>query len=377
MQDGERAQLVGRLTEWRPRWGVLSVYLHVDPGDRRRAWRIELRERLRALAQDTPAHDAQRAFKAASSRVLERFPEEGLIPEGRGHVGFVEVAETPSEIWRSMQTPPRRVEVGLAPRALLRPLIEIFDEAPYVGVVVLSAERVRLLEWSLGAIRQLDDWELVLWSRDWRERKAERSLPGGGEWTSASGRDQFDQRLDANRRRFLREVGQRVRRERGGRGWRHLIAFGSERYTEELGPGLGKNSESAHFAGQDLISAPEHEIAERVEAEVRKINTARELRLVGELEEAIGATPGAALGPLEVLDVLAEGRVRHLIFDADREYEGQPLRVPGGDQGDDGLPVTERMIELAVATSAEITPLMGEPATRMVDHGGVGALLRY
>src|SRR5919204_5462148 len=118
-----------------------------------------------------------------------------------------------------MENPPRRTEVIRSPRPHLRPLVEIFDEAPHVGVALASADRVRMLEWSMGAMRALDDWEIVLWSRDWRERKAERSLSGAHEGASASGRDQFGQRLEANRQRFLREVGGANGPAPGRRGW--------------------------------------------------------------------------------------------------------------------------------------------------------------
>src|SRR5437764_6787302 len=170
METPERERLLKQLSEWQPPHGVLSVYVDVDPADRGRAWRIALRDRLRELTEAASPHDERRAFEAVAERVLERFPEHGVPPQGRGHVGFIEVARKPSEVWRSMQAAPRRVEVVHGARPYLRPLVEMFDEGPYVGVVLVSAERVRLLEWSLGATRELDDWEIVLWSRDWRER---------------------------------------------------------------------------------------------------------------------------------------------------------------------------------------------------------------
>jgi Bacterial archaeo-eukaryotic release factor family 10 len=377
MENPERDRLLRQLSEWRPPGGVLSVYVDTDPADRGRGWWIALRDRLRGLARDVGPHEERRGFEAAAGRVLERFPEDGPPPRGRGHAGFVEVAARPAEIWRSMQTPPRRLEVVHSPRAYLRPLIELFDEGPYVGVALVSAERVRLLEWSMGAIRELEDWELVLWSRDWRERKAERSRSGQHEGASASGRDQFGQRLDANRRRFLREVGGTIGEELEGRGWRHLIAFGAEQHVEAMASGLAAQARRLHAVPHDLISAPDSDVAARVGTVVQELNRRRELAIVRDLAEAIGRGAGAALGPAEVLETLAQGRVRHLIFDADRDYAGEPLEAEAAGDGEDELPAAERMIELAVATSAEITALEGEPATALAKHDGVAALLRY
>jgi hypothetical protein len=377
MEHTERERLLRQLSEWQPPNGVLSVYVDVDPADRGRAWRIALRDRLRELAAETPPHEERRAFEAAADRVLERFPEDGAPPHGRGHAGFVEVARKPAEVWRSMQVAPRRVEVVRSQRPYLRPLVEIFDAGPYIGVLLASAERVRLLEWSMGATRELENWEIVLWSRDWRERKAERSQSGIHEGASASGRDQYAQRLDANRQRFLHEVGHRVDEELKRRGWRYMIAFGSEEHTKALAMGLSGEAGRLHPVAQDLISAKEGDIAERVRKVVAELNAERELEVVRELEEAIGSEAGAALGPQEVLEVLEQGRARHLIFDADRDYAGRPLEARLNGAGDDELPVAERMIELAVATRAEITPLEGDAAAELAEHDGAAALLRY
>jgi hypothetical protein len=379
MEHTERERLLKRLVEWRPQNGILSVYVHVDPADRSRGWRIELRERLRALAEETSPHGERRAFEAAANEVLERFPENGAPPEGRGHVGFVEVAEKrPASVWRSMQMGPRRTEAVRYPRPYLRPLVELFSEGPHVGVVLASGDRVRLLEWSLGAIRELEDWELTLFSLDWRERKAERSMPGPRSWTSASGRDQYGQRMDANRQRFLREVGSLVADELAERKWRHIIAFGTEEYPRELGEGLGQAAGRLHTVRHDLVSAPEGRVADRVTEEVEKLNTSQALDLVSEVEEAIGTEPGTALGPQETLQALGEGRARHLVFDAARDYDGGEVEADlGYDDGTDGLPLGERLVELAVATKAEITPVYEEPASKLEPHDGVAALLRY
>ena len=41
------------------------------------------------------------------------------------------------------------------------------------------------------------------------------------------------------------------------------------------------------------------------------------------------------------------------------------------------MPLIERMIELALSTSAAITPVEGESAESLDEQGGVIALLRY
>ena len=43
----------------------------------------------------------------------------------------------------------------------------------------------------------------------------------------------------------------------------------------------------------------------------------------------------------------------------------------------DGLPVAELMVERAIQTSAAVTPVEGDAAAELAEHGGVAALLRY
>ena len=379
MEQTERDRLLARLVQWQAPHGILSVYVHVDPADRSQGWRIELRERLRKAVEKASPHDDRRALEAATREVLERFPENGTPPEGRGHVGFIELApKRPQGVWRSMQLAPRRIEVVRSQRPYVRPLVELLAQGPHVGVVLASAERVRLLDWSLGGIRELEDWEITLFSRDWRERKAERSIPGRFSWTSASGRDQFGQRMEANRQRFLHEVGSLVGAEHNRRRWQHIVAFGNDEYPRELADGLGGAADRLQVVRHDLVGAPEGQVAERVAQEVRQLNTSAALGAVNEVEEAIGAEPGAALGPQETLEALAEGRVRHLVFDAHRDYDGPPLEAElPYDESTDDLPVSERLVELAVSTKAEITPVYDEPAAKLEPHGGVAGLLRY
>jgi hypothetical protein len=85
---------------------------------------------------------------------------------------------------------------------------------------------------------------------------------------------------------------------------------------------------------------------------------------VSQLEEAIGSDVGAALGPEAVLGALEEGRARHVIYAS--EADGAERERLG-----------ERLIALAIATSADFTPVEGFAAEALNRRDGVAALLRY
>jgi len=354
--DSDAARTLLRdLAEWRPDGGVLSVYLDIDPADRRESWRVRLRDELAGVDDKL------------AQRVLARFPENAAHPEGRTQIGFVEAGGGGREVWNGFQVNLGEVRAALRPAPLLEPLVRILDDNAAVGIVLTSLERVRVLEWALGRVEGLADWELVLTSGDWRERRSpSRNPQSDGTGTTAAGREQQQQRLEHNRERFLKQAGGLVASRFGGRDWRRILVVGEGDRPRLLAAGLGPKAELVHELRHDLISAPAAEIAARVEGELEHLNREREEELLRRVEEAIGTDSGAALGPDEVLAALEQGRVGHLILDGEREFEER-----------DGVPLGERMIALALTTSADVTPVEGMAAQAVSARGGAVALLRY
>ena len=349
----DAAQLLDQITGWDPEGGVVSAYIEIDHGDRGDGWRIELKNQLSGVDD------------GAAERILGRFNESAANSAGRSHAGFLELGGAGREIWNEFQMSIGETEVVEAPGPYLEPLMRLLDEGWPLGVLVVGLENVRVLEWSLGEIDELDGWELEITSLDWHERKAQRVDPASGTSTSSSGRDQYAQRLEHNRERFLKQAGSLVVSRYGDRPWRQVVVIGEVDRPRLIAHGLGKLAARVHEIHQDLIRETSAEIGRRLDQEVEELNRAREEALVARVEEAIGASK-AALGPDEVLTSLAEGRVHHVIFDADREWEQV-----------DGVTASELMIERALATSAEVTPAEGSAAGLLARHDGAVALLRY
>lgn len=378
---------LARLLRWTPRHGVISVYLDIDPADRGEGWRIALRNATADIvgeSRENGDHEQRAAVAATVERIRARFPEESPHHEGRSHAGFVEVAEKKGdERWYAFDVALRGTEVAHNRRPYLRPLLSLIDDGAPRGVVVISAERVRLFGWALGRLEETDSWDLTLLSGDWRERKAQgMSDPARGQAVSASGRDQYGERLDANRQRFMREVAGRVREHWARRDWLEVIGFGDKEWAREFAEGIGNGEQFHHVSDHDLISQKAGEIGARVAEAVEGLNRSRELRLVERVKgAAYRADARGSLGVQETLEALVQGRVEHLLFDAERDYAavplGEGLAYGAEDGGDDELPLADRMIELALTTDAKITPLEAEAAEQLAEHDGVAALLRY
>jgi hypothetical protein len=367
-----------------PPLGVLSVYVRVDHADRGGGWRLALSDALReALAKSENAddHELKVAARATAERVLSRFPANGQPPDGRGHVGLVEVsAEPATERWWSSSATPRGSAVAVVgPRPHLQPLVEMIDDHRRRGVVAVTGERARLLEWEEATLRELGARE-ILTTGDWRERKAPRNadIPRGQSPTS-SGRDLHEQRLDHHRQQFVDEIAREVEATAGERGWGEILCFGESKYLSAFEKQLG-SERIAHAEEKNLIPIPEHELAERLEALGEGLNRSRELALIDRAEQAALAGGRGSLGLLETAQALAEGRVDHLLI-AGSELPAEPddalVEVLAREGASSALPVGELLIERALETGSAITPVEGEGADRLAERDGAAALLRY
>lgn len=351
-----------RLLEWGPPHGVVSVYLRLEPDDRGGAWHTELRNGLAGLREaEELDHDAASALRATAERIEERFAnhERGLP---RGEIGFVEVAAKPGaeRWWASHLEPDGASTVRLDSRPLIAPLVCLLGRGAACGVALLSAERVRLLDWSPGRIEELHNWELSVFSLDWRERKAQRVPdPARGQSVSSSGRDQFDERLAENRHRFLGECGRLAAQIAAERGWGRLLLFGAPEQRRELRHGLPAPELAVDAEDADLISEPSGRLEQPIAAAAERLDGERERELV---ERALGEARGGARGTAgaqETEAALAEGRVQCLVLDAARSARCEP------------------MVRAALESGGEVSAVHGEAAELLAGADGVAALLRY
>ena len=252
------------------------------------------------------------------------------------------------------------VEFGSEP--VVAPLLELRGRGAARAIILLSAERVRLLSCIEGAIEELDDWELSITSLDWRERKAQSSNdPARAQGVSSSGHDQFSERLEHNRQRFLAECGGFVADRVTADGFGGAIAFGPSRDFESFEAGFKvPQMELTHGGDADLISAAKGKVGEVANEAAARLDEERDRAVVERaMAEVKGGSRGAG-GPQETGEALAEGRVDHLVLDAaiDRAE-------------------AESLIRGALTSSAQVTVVRDEAAAPLAEAEGVAAILRY
>jgi hypothetical protein len=375
------ADRLGELLEWSPPLGVISVCFEIDPADRGGGWRMRLRDGLRRLVE--AANDERRelrlAMKPTAERILARFPVESRRPSGRCQIGFVEVArDGGDERWHSYQLRPRGLRVVHRARPDLTSMVELLEDGAPLLAIAVSAERVRLWRWELGRISELSSWEADFRKGMWRERKARVSRdPATAQFPKAAGKDQLAQRLEANRDRFLHDVGQRIAGEipRGRVG--AIVAFGDPDQVRKVTEGVGPGHVVRHGGEQDIVSEENERIAARLDGMLDEINRSRELEQVRRAMEAARAGGNASAGLQETMQALAEARVAHLLLDSERGFGPDEGARPTWEEESEPGGLGPAMIDQALRTGARVTPVRGPAAEALSQSQGVAALLRY
>ncbi|HET9877254.1 MAG TPA: hypothetical protein VFQ37_16085 [Mycobacterium sp.] len=369
--------------------GVLSVYADTDPRQdlHLQATAIDLRNRFREL-QNRVAEDADPDNRRAMAAALDRLwpqVEDLTNPTASGRSRIVFIALEGDWSLQLDSALPVANRLVLDDGAFIHPLLELLDEGRPAGVVVVSTEDARLLEWRVGSAQLLSRME-----RRYIEAPHERAgqIGGGpkGQFNTPM-REQRQAREDERVERFLDGVVKLAAELARDRGWERMLVSGGEHWT---GPIVARfPDELRDMVCTDtrvLNGLDDGALATTVTAWAHEQHRERERRLLQQLRDAAGSGSGV-LGLSEVVAALSVGRVAHLVYDPEVRYVGS-LGVDGalygGDEvGADGRPgtvdprFTERLVERALQTGARISPVEGATRAELSDAAGIGALLRW
>jgi hypothetical protein len=368
--------------------GVLSVYVNADrrQDPNLQAAEIELRNRFRELQRRVGDDGSDRGRDVAAA--LERlWPQLKNLTSpaapGRSRIAFAALAGDWILQLESAMPAPNRVVTDDGP--FIHPLLELIDEGRAAGVVLVSAEDARLLEWRVGSLQTLRRIE-----QPYVEASHERaghigSGPEGQFHTPM--REQRQARESDRMQRFLEQVTALAADLAGDRGWERILVSGGERWTEPTVARFPQALGDRVFADARVLGGLDDGALATVVTEwAHEQHAERERKLLEQVRNAAGAG-AAALGLSEVAAALNTGRVAHLVYDPTVRYTGAvgtDGTLYGGDEigpnGHPGTPeprLTERLVEQALKTKARISPIEGAADGALSEAAGVAALLRW
>jgi|HigsolmetaAR201D_1030396.scaffolds.fasta_scaffold03440_2 protein required for attachment to host cells len=372
--------------------GVLSVYVDAEPGPDPRsgaqAAAIDIKNRLNELQRRVEAEGPAEQARAVAAGIAKLSTEIDRLTRfresGRGRALFASLSDGRVISRFAGQLPlPNRVVLDTGP--FIHPLLELLDEGRPTGVLLVSREAVRVLEWRVGELDELERLE-----REDVEHPHERSGPVGSRHGAAPGSPEQDQHQDWIReqeKRFLEGAGELVARQAAERGWQRLLVSGEDRLIDRLAAGLSPQLRDAIVRDGRSLAQHDHgtltrTVTEKLLAQRRE----EEARLIAQAREAALGNGKGAVGLSEVTAALNEGRVLHLIYDPEVRYRGA-IDAEGGlhpdGEGPEGAALTpeprltERLVERALETGARVTPVEQASAGALREAQGIAALLRW
>jgi peptide subunit release factor 1 (eRF1) len=374
---------------------ALSLYLDINPAkpdNAGRAYALRAKDAMKALAVpealgekvlELLQHEVIQAKTLAlfaDQERLELFPLQVELPLVRAvKTAFVD------EKTSRLLTDGALAHYG---EPFLLPLVYALDEYERYGVIYVDQERWRVFEVFLGEIAEVKDAFLALDTEAWRRLSLDapgRRFNLGGIARGGAGQDLFAKRLAAWEERFYKALAHELVRHVEERGFTRLLLMGPEEHTKLfLGylPKRLKEKVVAELPSLPHPGASPGEVLKRLEPVLEEVERQAERRLLEELEEAY---PKAAFGP-EVLARVQEGRVElwvlpwHLereLYACDGLYLAEEAQALAYCQNPEKKPLAVVLPELAAGYAARVEFVRGEAERRLLERGGMAALLRW
>ncbi|WP_049761260.1 VLRF1 family aeRF1-type release factor [Rubrobacter xylanophilus] len=350
---------------------VLSAYLNTNPADpenRNKAYVLRLKDALKELG-------VPRALAEAALRHVE-----GLQRPGRTLVLFASQDGKIETLLLQTEMP----EEILWGEPHLAPLQLAIDEYQPTGIVLVDAKRFRFFVTSLGQIEEELGAANVFDTAGWREVTISPSSanPQGG-----MAQDLFERRVEAQTRRFYKELAEEIRRLVSRFGVKRLILAGPEERTAAFAEALPQDTARLVGGRAHLpTGASEAEVLRRVSEMEERLEREEERRLLDEARER------GVYGRRRTLEALSEGRVYALIvpwpFSGEVAWcDGCSLAVPR-EESDGRCPycggstrsrrAADALLDLAASRNARLEFARGENAERLRSElGGLAGLTRF
>lgn len=365
---------------------VLSVFCRTDPREpaNRAAtpgWMVALRNGLRdAVAGFEGDHKETEQVEKLVAAAEKRMTSASSTERGRTAALFLS-ADGNIDSFHTFQIPVREDLVSLDSGAVVWPMVDVLDRGQRTGLVLVSRDHIRLLEWDDGHAKDLEESTFDLELGDWRDYRssARPSVSRGGQ--SVGNISAYEDRVTEWTARFIKAASSAVAESAADLKMDRLLVAAEGDLCNQFIDALPKNIRDivVESVSTNLIDMTAADVAEHLDPHLRDA-WHKQVNEVGDLAlERIHAGERAAGGPDETLLALVEGRVEHLLVDPFLEAKDATLsdgaRQAIIDAGESTL--QEASVELAIRTDAKVSSASVEEVPALAEAGGALALLRY
>jgi hypothetical protein len=386
MKNQQRVEELRQLIDQESEGPVLSVFCRTDPRDPANssetpAWAIALKNGLTHVAGFHEGdHGKEQSVRKLCAEAERRINGASAADRGRSVALFLG-GNGEVDSFTTFQIPVRQDYVTVDSGPVVWPMLDVIDRGQRTGLVLLSGDRIRLLEWWDGRTRDLEESTFDLELGDWHQYRGparpQGTVAGGG----VSNVSAYDDRVEVWRTRFVKAAAKAIAESANELGFDRLVAAAEG----ELGDGFNEalpaemRSKLATTVHLNLIDMSAAEAGAALDPHLRQAWRDEVAGDAGRALEKSKAGERGAAGADQVLLALNEGRVEHLILDpyleTDQAVLSDDSRAAVEAAGE--ASVQEALVELALRSNARVSSASTEEAPALTEAGGVLALLRY
>lgn len=365
---------------------VLSVFSRTDPRDPANSsetpgWKIALKNGLKQAEAEAEANGARaeavrKLGKAAEQRI------DGASAHDRGRSVALFLSEDGSlDYFHTFQIPVRADMVALDAGAVVWPMVDVIDRGAQTGLVLMSHDRIRLLDWADGHADDLEYSVFDLELGDWRDYRGPAPANPARAQQSANQSDAYSDRVEEWRSRFSKAAAKNIAESSQELGMKRLVIAADGDLGRDFVEALPAGTREIVVATvpTNLIDMSAAEATDHLDPHLREAWKEKVNRVADQAIERSRAGGKGAVGPDEVLLALNEGRVEHLLLDPYLEVDGKDLSDGGrqalSDSGEASF--REAAVEMAIRTDAQVSSASVDEVPALSDVGGIVALLRY
>lgn len=356
------AELAGRTDDL----GWLSIYVDASPERQsggQTEWMTPVRTGLARTADRLKADGPRERWRAFETLTAELGDEltELLDPRTPGRGRGLFAALSGGEPLLVAEQVPFTDSVSVSASPMVQPLVVALDRHPPVGIVAIHRAGILAVDLTLGRVHEVAEASVSVDTTDWREMKGPAAANPSSPQQFAVQTDKFERRVEEHLTKALGDTVPVLRDVAARRGWHRLFLVGDPRLTSIVRSQLGFDDKGAQpdVVEVDKVS-PEpdpEELARLVSEAAAALEAARQIRLVDDALAWAASGDRGITGRDDVLGAFVAGRVERLVVPEDL--------------------LDDELILAALDTSATISVVEGEAATRLHDHGGLAALARW
>jgi peptide subunit release factor 1 (eRF1) len=260
-------------------------------------------------------------------------------------------------------------------------MVDVIDRGQQTGLVLMSHDRIRLLEWADGHAEDLEYSVYDLELGDWRDYRGPAPANPARAQQSASHAESYSDRVEAWRAKFSKAAAANIAESASDLGMRRLVIAADGDLGKDFVEALPQGTRDLVIAQvpTNLIDMSAAEAAEHLDPHLRDAWKEKVNAIAADAIERAKAGGKGAVGPDEVMLALAEGRVEHLLLDPYLELDERDLsegaRQAITDAGEASF--REAAVEAAIRTHAAVSSASVDEVPALAENQGIVALLRY